>query len=330
METLEVLDSHTEGEPTRVVLRGAPDLGEGDARQRAERFAREYTAFRRAVVCEPRGHEAIVGALLLEAQDPAALAQVIFFNNVDCLGMCVHGTIGVAKTLAHLGRAGPGRHRLETPVGEVSFELLEDGRVAVENVPSRRSAKDVEFLTQEHGRVRGDVAWGGNWFFLLKHVEAQHSVKISARTVDALTRLCWDIRQSLKRVGLRGSDGAEIDHVEVFGPPTRADAASKNFVLCPGKAWDRSPCGTGTSAKLACLAADASLEEGQSYGQESTIGTLFEASWRAADVAQLGAAVVAGTGPWIVPTIVGRAYMTGEATLLRDARDPFVDGFPVP
>ncbi|MCB9881724.1 MAG: proline racemase family protein [Planctomycetes bacterium] len=323
LDRIVVLDSHTEGEPTRVVVNGAPDLGAGTARDRARRFASAHRAFMRSVVTEPRGHDAVVGALLLEPTSADAVAQVIFFNNVGCLHMCVHGTIGVAETLVHLGRIDGGRHRLETPVGDVWFELLSDGRVAVDNVPSRRAQSRVEVTTERHGTLRGDVAWGGNWFFLIDDPRA----RIGPQEIEALTDLTWDIRQSLRRSGVTGSDGLEIDHVEVFGRPDNDGAMSKNFVLCPGKAWDRSPCGTGTSAKTACLAAAGKLEPGESFVQESTIGSCFEASYRNATVDDELPESITGDGPWIVPTIRGRAYMTGETTLLLDSADPFRCGF---
>lgn len=321
-----VLDSHTAGEPTRVVTHGAPVFGPASAPERARVLARDHRSFLRSVVTEPRGHEAMVGALLLEPSSADAVAQVIFFNNVGCLHMCVHGTIGVAVTLRHMGRIGQGRHKLETPVGPVFFEVLADGSVAVDNVPSRRAFEGVEVPTEAHGTVRGDVAWGGNWFFLID----DHEARIDLDSIDDLTRRSWDVRQSLQRHGVRGSDGLEIDHVEIFGRPTLEAAKSKNFVLCPGKAWDRSPCGTGTSAKVACLAADALLAPGEVFIQESTIGSAFEASYRLAGEADGLNAAISGDGPWVVPTIRGHAYMTGETTLLVDPRDPFACGFARP
>ncbi|MCA8968955.1 MAG: proline racemase family protein [Planctomycetes bacterium] len=323
LDRIVVLDSHTEGEPTRVVVDGAPDLGSGSARERARRFASAHRAFMRSVVTEPRGHDAVVGAVLLEPMHADAVAQVIFFNNVGCLHMCVHGTIGVAKTLVHVGRIDGGRHRLETPVGDVWFEILSDGRVAVDNVPSRRAQTTVAVTTERHGTIHGDVAWGGNWFFLIDDPDA----RIGLLEIEALTDLTWDVRQSLHRSGITGSDGLEIDHVELFGRPSIDGALSKNFVLCPGKAWDRSPCGTGTSAKTACLAAAGKLEPGVTFLQESTIGSCFEASYRNATVGDELPAEITGDGPWIVPTIRGRAFMTGETTLLLDSADPFRSGF---
>jgi 4-hydroxyproline epimerase len=307
---IRVIDSHTEGEPTRVVVDGAPALGRGSAAQRLARFREQHDRFRSAVCNEPRGFDALVGALLLPPEDPAAVAQVLFFNNVGMLGMCVHGTIGVAESLRHLGRVGPGSHRLETPVGEVRFTCQADGggSVAVENVESFRHARAVEVKTAQ-GVVRGDVAWGGNWFFLI----SDHGQALTPDRLDALTSYTWGIRQALAEQGITGADGQEIDHVELFGPPTRPDADSRNFVLCPGGEYDRSPCGTGTSAKMACLAADGRLAEGQVWRQESIIGSRFTGTVRS-------------TARGVIPTVAGRAWITAESTLLLSPDDPYRDG----
>jgi 4-hydroxyproline epimerase len=302
--TLRVIDSHTAGEPTRVVVAGWPDL-EGSLDERRRLLEARDALWRTAVVCEPRGHAAIVGALLLPPADPSSLAAVIFFNNVGTLGMCGHGTIGLVETLRHLGRAAPGRHAIETPVGVVEAELHDDGRVSVANVPSRRTAADVEVDVPGVGRVRGDVAWGGNWFFLV-HGE-RHD--LSTAHVGRLGAEAAAIRSALAAAGVTGDDGAEIDHVELFGPAEGAD--SRSFVLCPGDAYDRSPCGTGVSAKLACLHADGRLPAGRVWTQESVIGSRFEAVIERAE------------GDTVWPVITGRAFVTAESTLHLQPRDPF-------
>jgi len=314
MHKIAVIDSHTAGEPTRVVLDGAPALrGRTLAEQRAD-FSRHHDAFRSAVACEPRGSDTMVGALLVEPHAPGCVAGMIFFNNVGLLGMCGHGTIGVVTTLAHLGRIGPGRHRLDTPVGVVETELHADGRVTVFNVPSHRHAAAVTLDVPGIGAVTGDVAWGGNWFFLVDAMQFDPAPVLALAHVEALTDLAWRIRGALAANGVTGADGAEIDHVELFAPTPSAD--SRNFVLCPGKAYDRSPCGTGTSAKLACLAADGHLAAGATWVQESVIGSRFEARWSALE----------GPPGRIVPEISGRAWITAEATLLLAPDDPFRDG----
>jgi 4-hydroxyproline epimerase len=304
MQKISIIDSHTGGEPTRLIVAGGPDLGNGSLAERRERFARMFDHIRSATVCEPRGSDVVVGALLCEPQDPSCAAGVIFFNNVGYLGMCGHGTIGLVASLAHLGRMQTGRHKVETPVGVVETELHTDGSVTVHNVPARRARKNVAVEVPGYGRIIGDVAWGGNWFFLV----AEHGHDLQLAYVEALTEFAWSIRQALEHSGITGDDGGIIDHIELFGPTPHAD--SRNFVLCPGKAYDRSPCGTGTSAKVACLAADGKLAEGQVWRQESIIGSMFEASYRR-------------DGEHILPSIRGRAHVNAETTLLIDEADPF-------
>jgi 4-hydroxyproline epimerase len=309
VQRITVIDTHTGGEPTRVVLAGAPDLGAGGMAERLANFRDQHDAFRSAVVNEPRGSDVMVGALVCEPTDPSCAAGVIFFNNVGYLGMCGHGTIGVAVALSYLGRLGPGTHRLQTPVGAVAVTLDGPNHVAIDNVESYRSDKDVAVEVPGLGRVVGDVAWGGNWFFLVH----EHGEELSLANVERLTDVTWRIRQALVRAGVRGADGAEIDHIELYGPPTVPGADSKNFVLCPGRAYDRSPCGTGTSAKLACLAADGKIAEGQVWRQESIVGSLFEGSVRL-------------DGGRVFPRIRGSAHVNAEATLILDQEDPFAMG----
>jgi 4-hydroxyproline epimerase len=311
MDRIHVIDSHTGGEPTRVILAGGPDLGAGTLAQRRERFRAVHDDLRRAVICEPRGSDVLVGALLCPPVDPACAAGVIFFNNVGYLGMCGHGTIGVAVTLGHLGRIAAGRHLLETPVGRIAFAY--DGRytVTLENVPSYRLAAKVTVSVPGVGNVTGDVAWGGNWFFLVR----EHGEVLELAHAARLVSLTQQIKAALQQQGITGADGAEIDHIELFGPPRDPRNHSRNFVLCPGGAYDRSPCGTGTSAKIACLAADGRLSPGQRWRQESILGSVFEGSYRLEDGR-------------VIPQISGQAYITAEATLLLDESDPLAWGIP--
>ncbi len=308
MKKVGIIDSHTAGEPTRLVIEGGPDLGLGSLDQRLRVFHERFDWFRSAVVNEPRGSDVVVGALLCAPSDPSCTAGVIFFNNVSFLGMCGHGTIGLIATLAYLGRITPGDHRIETPVGMVTGHLHEDGRVTVHNVPSYRFAKAVSIEVPGHGRVTGDIAWGGNWFFLVD----DHGCELRFAEVEPLIDLTWRIRQTLERQGVTGPNGALIDHIELFVPGTDG-ADSRNFVLCPGKAYDRSPCGTGTSAKMACLAADGKLAPGAIWVQESVIGSRFEASY-------------ALEGTQVRPAITGSAFITLEGSLVFDEHDPFGQG----
>jgi 4-hydroxyproline epimerase len=306
LERVRVVDSHTGGEPTRIIVRGGPQLPFPKMSLKLEEFCRSYDYLRRALVNEPRGSEVAVGALLCEPVNSGSTAGVIYFNNVGYLGMCVHGTIGLIVTLVYLGKIGLGEHRIDTPVGTVAATLHETGEVSVANVPSRRTATKVSIHVPGYGAVCGDVAWGGNWFFLVN----EHSLALRADAIDELTHFTWAIRQALKKNGITGADGHEIDHIELFGPSSKSGVDSKNFVLCPGKAYDRSPCGTGTSAKLACLFADGKLKPGGVWRQESIVGSLFEGQIRIEE-------------GQIIPIIKGSAYITSEADFIFDPCDPF-------
>ena len=311
MKRIQVLDSHTGGEPTRLVLDGFPDLGNGNMAERRARLAKEHDAWRAATVLEPRGSDVLVGALLCEPVDPSACAGVIFFNNTGYLGMCGHGTIGLVVSLAHLGRIGPGTHKIETPVGTVEATLHDDRSVSVRNVPAYRYRKQVPVEVPGHGLVHGDIAWGGNWFFLI----SEHSLRVAGDNLEALTTYTVAVQKALEDQGIRGEDGGLIDHIELFADDPDAD--SRNYVLCPGKAYDRSPCGTGTSAKLACLAADGKLAAGEAWRQASVIGSQFEGRFEWAGEPAEGR---------IIPTIRGRANISAEATLLLEEDDPFAWG----
>jgi 4-hydroxyproline epimerase len=309
--TISVIDSHTEGEPTRVVVSGwdPPEGRTMAARREALRTRSDH--LRRAVVCEPRGHDAVVGALLTPPVEDGSLAGVIFFNDVGYLGMCGHGLIGVVRTLEFQGKLAPGKVRIDTPAGTVGAELHEDGSVAVENVPAFCHAQDVEIEAPWLGRISGDIAYGGNWFFLTELPrEAIHPGNI-----ENLLRATRRIREALRARGITGTARAEIDHIELSGPPSRSDADSRNFVLCPGAEYDRSPCGTGTSAKMAVLHARGELKAGQLWRQESVTGSLFT-GWLTESAGRL------------IPHIQGRAFITGEATLHFDPRDEFRGGIP--
>ena len=311
-QRVRIIDSHTGGEPTRVVLSGGPELGRGSLAERLNRFRAEHDTFRSAVVNEPRGSDVIVGALLCEPTDPKCVAGVIFFNNVGYLGMCGHGTIGLVATLAFLNKIGPGEHHIDTPVGTVGAILHPNGEVTVNNVPSYRLAANVVVEVSGYGQVRGDVAWGGNWFFLVR----EHSMELSLRKIEELTNFTWAIRLALREQGISGTGNQEIDHVELFARSDLPQVDSKNFVLCPGKAYDRSPCGTGTSAKLACLYADGKLKEGQVWKQESIVGSVFQGTVKVRDGK-------------VYPSIRGAAHVNAEAELIFDPNDPFCLGIRV-
>lgn len=294
---IQVIDSHTGGEPTRVIVSGGPPLGNGPLSERVKLFRSQFDRFRTAVATEPRASDAMVGALLCEPLDPTCAAGVIFFNNAGYLNMCGHGAMGFAVTLAHMGRIGAGTHRIETPVGVVQIELHEAGGVTLKNVASYRTEKNVTVHMDGYGDVRGDIAWGGNWFFLTD--------EIPLSDLQTLTGHASAIRRALDASG-----HPEIDHIELVGPARDPINHARNFVLCPGLAYDRSPCGTGTSAKLACLYGDGKLKPGDIWRQESFIGSVFEASIEIRD-------------GQVIPRIRGSAFVNAEATLMVDENDPF-------
>jgi proline racemase len=310
-ETIRVVDSHTEGEPTRVVVEGWPQPAGATMEERRRDMKERFDHLRRAVLCEPRGHEAVVGALLTPPVREGSLAGVVYFDNAAYLGMCGHGTIGVVRTLEYLGRLRPGPLALDTPAGTVRAELAADGSVTIENVPSFLHARDVVVDVPGFGEFRGDVAYGGNWFFITRWEKP-----LRASDIEDLTRLTRAIGEALRRDRVTGTGGAEIDHVVLLGASDREDADRKNFVLCPGAAYDRSPCGTGTSATMAMLHARGELELGKVWRQESIIGSVFQGWLSARDGA-------------LVPHVRGTAYVTGESTLRFDPADPFRLGIPL-
>ena len=307
-KNIHVIDSHTAGEPTRVVIDGIPDFGVGTMAEAREQFGKHCDWLRTSLLSEPRGFEAMVGALLLDSKDPECEAGVIFFNNKGVLKGCLHGTMGLVKTLEHMGRITHGVHSIETPVGIVKAELLQDGSVQVANVPSHRYLSDVEIELQDYGAIRGDIAWGGNWFYLIEGFGPE--VKYS--NVVELSRFSIEVMHELEKSSLTGEDGSKVDHVEIFGPPSdSAIADSKNFVMCPGGEYDRSPCGTGTSAKLACLHDSGKLKEGEIWRQAGILDTVFEGQVTHSDDGS------------VVPSVRGSAWVNGQYELILDPSDPF-------
>jgi 4-hydroxyproline epimerase len=312
---MRIIDSHTGGEPTRIVVQGGPDLGDLPLNQQLDRMRAEFDHVRRALVLEPRGSDVVVGALLRPPAEEGSTAGVIFFNNVGYLGMCGHGSMGLMATLAYLGRIQPGTHRIDTPVGTITATWSETGEVTLANVPAYRWAQQVPVRLGDRV-VHGDVAWGGNWFFLC----ADHGLSLTPDHTSELRNYCLRLREALTAQGVRGANHAEIDHIELTGPALNRAASGpsgRNFVLCPGGAYDRSPCGTGTSAKVACLAADGQLQPGEIWTQESVIGSQFEAWYEGSP------------GGRIVPTLRGRAWVTLDAQLVVQDGDPFAWGMPL-
>jgi len=313
MKRIPFLDSHTGGEPTRLIETPPFDLGTGSVADKLSRLKHDHDDFRTTVLNEPRGSDVLVGALLVEPADPTCQFGVIFFNNVGYLGMCGHGTIGLIASLAYRGRVTEGTVRVETPVGVVEATLHKNeaggdypNRVSVRNIPAFRHLNHIP-VTVDGKTIHGDVAWGGNWFFLVH----DHGLDVNMKNLEAMTEFAWRVREQLTANGITGKGGADIDHIELFVSTNEVD--SKSFVLCPGKAYDRSPCGTGTSAKLACLYADGKLKAGQIWKQQSVVGSIFEGSMQV-------------DGENIIPTITGEAHVMAEGVLLVDERDPFANG----
>lgn len=307
IQTIRVLDSHTGGEPTRLVLEGFPDLGNASMAERLEILRDQFDHYREAVILEPRGNDVLVGALLCPPRNPQATAGVIFFNNKGYLGMCGHGTIGLMASLMHLKRIEAGEHLIETPVGDITTTVHEDGSISLKNVPAYRYQKAVTVNVPSIGEVTGDIAWGGNWFFLVD----KHFADIKLENVKILSDITIKIMEALEAQGITGANGQMIDHIEIFEDSPTAN--SRSFVMCPGGAYDRSPCGTGTSAKVACLVADGKLQEGEIWIQESVIGSQFQASFER-------------DGDKVTPIIRGTAYISGDNTLILDPNDPFCYG----
>jgi len=304
---IRVIDSHTGGEPTRTIVSDVPLVGSSVA-ERLTDMQNRFDDLRKALIHEPRGSEVMVGALLLPPIDSRNTAGVIFFNNVGYLGMCGHGTIGVVETLRWLGKLQPGVHVLETCVGEVQVLLHEDRRVTLDNVPSYRIAKDLPVTLSSGETLLADIAYGGNHFAL---VDISHTDSMS-RGPNILIQLSTEILQLVRH------SYPDVDHVELFDRPSSPKWNSRSFVLCPGGQYDRSPCGTGTSAKLACLAADDKLSPGEIWHQESYIGSVFEASYQWVDKVSKS----------IRPSITSRAFVNGDLQIIVDPEDPFCWGIP--
>ena len=303
---MRVIDSHTAGHPTRVIVEGAPDLGTGSVAERIERMRATHDRFRSAVVSEPRGSDILEGAMLLPPSDPANTAAVIFFDNTGYMPMSGHAIIGVVATLEYLGRIrGIGMHRIETLAGVVTTETHPSGEISVQNVASFRHEKGVTLDLSGLGKITGDIAWGGNWFFLADY-------DLGVGNIPHLADVARTIRKTLVRDGITAA-GKDINGVALFGAASRRGVNSRNFVLRAGRSYGRSPCGTATSAKLACLFEDGTIVEGQTWRQESIVGTVFDAWVQVIDGA-------------IRPTIRSNAYITAESMLIVDERDPFCWG----
>ena len=310
---LRVIDSHTIGEPTRVVIdesfSDGLDLGAGTVRERRDRFRERYDHVRRALVGDPRGAVAMVGVILVPPADPTCRFGAFYVNRVGYLDMCGHATIGLAVTLGSLGRIEPGSFRLKTPAGMVGVTWHGGGEASFAGVPPRRIHKGLRISCDDGSDGSGDVATSGLWFSICR----DHGLPVEPAAIPALTARAWSIRRALEARGITGDGGETIDHVMLLGPPAEAGHDGRAFVLCPDGAFDRSPCGTGTSALVGCLFEDGMLEEGRTWRQESVLGGVYEASVRR-------------EGSMLIPTVRGRAWIAAETTLYFAADDPYRTG----
>jgi 4-hydroxyproline epimerase len=310
-----VIDSHTIGEPTRLVLDDAflhgLDLGTGSVRSRRDVFRSRYDHLRRALVADPRGVEAMVGVILVPPSDPTCDFGALYCNRVGYLDMCGHATIGLAVSLGHIGRIKPGAFRLETPAGIVGVEWHGGSEASIQSVSPRRIHRMLSIACRDGTTVNGDVATSGLWFFICR----DHGIPVVPDAIPRLLEKAWMIRRSLEAAGITGDAGEPIDHIVLMGQALDPANSARNFVLCPDGAFDRSPCGTATSALVGCLYEDGHLDEGAAWRQESILGGLYESSIRR-------------QGGVLIPTVRGRAWITAEATLHFAEDDPYRTGLP--
>jgi len=307
---MHVIDSHTGGEPTRVILSGGPDLGGGSIEQQAQVLARDHQDFLNAVLAEPRGQPAMVAALLVPPTSPDSVTGVIYFDIAAVIGMCGHGTIGLGVTLAHMGKIQPGQHLIDTRAGQVGVELHDPHTVTVRNVESRLVTEQLTIDVPGFGAVTGDVAYGGNWFYIID----PSPMAVETHNIRALTDLAVAIREAANAQRVPGPGEELIDHVILHGHSPDPAIHSRSFVLCPDDTYDRSPCGTGCSARLATLAAKGLLLPGKVITQQSIIGSCFDISYQP------------GPNGGVLPTLRGQAHVMAEAHLVFDPADPFRHG----
>lgn len=314
-DRLRVVDSHTIGEPTRLVIDDSfverLELGGGTVADRRGVFRERYDHVRRALVGDPRGAEAMVGVIMLPPSEPGCRAGAIYFNRVGYLDMCGHATIGLAVTLGRLGRIAPGPWRLETPAGIVGVSWHGGHEATFECVPPRRIRRGLTVACAAGGRVTGDVATSGLWFFLCR----DHGLPLVPEAIPRLLERAWSIRRALEAAGIAGDRGEPIDHIVLLGPPQDPGNQGRAFVLCPDGAFDRSPCGTATSSLIGCLHEDGLLAAGERWRQESILGGVYEASYRL-------------DGGVCRPAVRGGAWITAESELHFDPADPYRSGLP--
>jgi 4-hydroxyproline epimerase len=330
-KTFFCIDAHTCGNPVRVVAGGGPPLNGATMSERRQDFIARYDWIRTGLMFEPRGHDVMSGSILYEPMRDDCDAAILFIETSGCLPMCGHGTIGTVTVLIEEGLVTPkreGRLVLEVPAGIVEAEYRRDNldnvvEVRIRNIPSFLYRSGIDVDVEGFGRVVFDVAYGGNFYAI---IEPQASYPgLDAISAFDIQRLSPIIRRLINdKYSLVHPDDPTISglrHILWAGQPHHPEAHARNAVFYGEKAIDRSPCGTGTSARMAQKAARGELKVGDDFVHESIIGSLFHGRVEAS----------AKVGPFdaIVPSVAGQAWITGHNTIFLDERDPFVKGFSV-
>lgn len=324
------IDGHTCGNPVRLVAGGGPNLEGSNMMEKRAHFLREYDWIRTGLMFEPRGHDMMSGSILYPPTRPNCDVAVLFIETSGCLPMCGHGTIGTVTMAIEQGLVTPktpGKLNLDTPAGLVSIEYEQNGqyvdRVRLTNVPAFLYAEGLEVECPDLGPLKVDVAYGGNFYAI---VEPQENYT-DMQDYSALQFIAWSpvLRERLnEKYNFQHPELLDINrltHILWTGKPTHPEAHARNAVFYGDKAIDRSPCGTGTSARMAQLAAKGKLKPGDDFVHESIIGSLFHG--------RVERAVEVAGGSGIIPSIAGWARMTGYNTIFIDDRDPFAHGFTV-
>ncbi|SFR51709.1 proline racemase [Robiginitalea myxolifaciens] len=332
--TFQCIDAHTCGNPVRVVKSGGPDLHGKDMSEKRQHFLRDFDWIRKGLMFEPRGHDMMSGSLLFPPHDPANDFAILFIETSGCLPMCGHGTIGTVTIAIERGLVipkVPGKLRMEAPAGlvEIAYHQNEKGKVEwveLTNVPSYLAAQDLEIECPDLGPLRFDVGYGGNYYAIIDP-QANYA---GLEHISAAQILQWS-PELRKRINARypnrfihplNSTIRDVSHILWTGKPLDPGSSGRNAVFYGDKAIDRSPCGTGTSARMAQLHAKGKLSLGESFIHESYIGSTFTGI--VADTAEIGPQAA------IIPKIRGWAKIYGENTITIDPEDdPYAYGFQV-
>ena len=328
--TFSCIDAHTCGNPVRVVTGGGPFLDGKNMSERQQHFMAEYDWIRTGLMFEPRGHDMMSGSILYPPTREDTDIGFLFIETSGCLPMCGHGTIGTVTVIIEHGLVKPrvpGKLRIETPAGIVEAHYTMEGThvsaVRIVNIASYLHSTGLEVECPDLGLLRVDVAYGGNFYAI---VDPQENYKdMEDLSAGDILRLSPILRRRLNEkyqfVHPENPTIKGLSHIEWTGRPKNPEAHARNAVFYGERAIDRSPCGTGTSARMAQWAAKGKLKVGDVFVHESIIGSLFRG--------KVEAATKVGTKDAIIPSIEGWARVTGFNTIFLDDRDPFVKGFSV-